>query len=314
MRGVGSGSYGHGLPVGQRRQQDFHPAFSRVDMIIVTKLKDASHLNGCVCRIQGPLTNTRFLCQVIPRAGPAVHVYIKPENLNAQTKAQCIPHTSSATTLPMPLDGVDRRSCSNGSGNADFWPQGEESAEKKAAASLRAQRGAASLAEPKGAISYVRCYNCDEPVPPKSAKVCLGCLCFCYCGTECQAKDALHILDCARHAHHATCDVSDHLPTKLWGETVNSEWLRTALHHHGDVSFCELLSRVGVHGVPGNEAHKLLCGCTRPLSPHRYLIEPPEGSPALGTRTLRSWAEYYQARELENSSPAALLRNFPLTL
>ena len=91
-------------------------------------------------------------------------------------------------------------------------------------------------------------------------------------------------------------------------------WLGAAMDHRGDLTYCELLERLGVHGEP---AYGLLCGCQGAPVEHRPLVEPVGGDGLVGPMPadgLHSWADYYAARGLPPSSPLSTLLSFPLTL
>ena len=120
------------------------------------------------------------------------------------------------------------------------------------------------LVRPASAVAFVCCQLCGTPVADVEALVCGGCRCVCYCSQRCQAADTGHANECDAYARHMATDVSlslgSHAPAWL-GETMN---------HRCDTSYCTLLERCGVH----NELYGVLCGCTLPSSPHRYLIDP----------------------------------------
>ena len=88
-------------------------------------------------------------------------------------------------------------------------------------------------------------------------------------------------------------------------------WLRTCCAHHGQL--CDLLKAADMH----DETYTVLCGCTRPESPHRFVPNPLAASDTValaGTVPIHSWSEYYALRGLSTNSPVAVLLTWPLTL
>ena len=132
-----------------------------------------------------------------------------------------------------------------------------------------------------------------------------------YCSPQCQSKDhaATHGKECSNFGRYMSRDVGVRLSDNGGEEP---EWLKLAMDHQCDESYCEQLERLGVHD---NAAYRLLCGCQGAPSPHRALIDPIPGTideePAV---VHDNWLSYYRARGLPLSSPIAVLLSFPLTL
>ena len=159
------------------------------------------------------------------------------------------------------------------------------------------------VSPPNDAVAFLRCTYCQKPL--SEPLVCGGCMCVSYCGPACQRahRAAVHEKECESFGRYARRDVRVELPT-------NPTWLRTAMDHRGDMTYCELLEQMGAH----DGAYKLMCGCQGAPSPHRHLIEPLDGTALPAIEKVESWADYYDARGLPLDSPVAALLSFPMTL
>jgi hypothetical protein len=143
--------------------------------------------------------------------------------------------------------------------------------------------------------------------------LCSGCLCVSYCSPQCQSKDhSAHGKECNNFARYVGRDVTVSLSD---GGSDDPEWLKGAMEHRCDESYCEQLERLGVHE---DAAYRLLCGCQGAPSPHSALIEPIPGTleedSRAGPVVHKDWLGFYRARGLPLSSPIATLLSFPLTI
>ena len=157
-------------------------------------------------------------------------------------------------------------------------------------------------------VAFLRCQVCEVRVAEPT--VCSGCLAVCYCSQMCQVADAAHEADCAAFARHMTTDVR----VRLVGvDEEEPSWVRVAMDHRCEMSWCELLERLGVHEDP---AYGLLCGCTMPGPTPVQVCEGVEAQElSADAPPLTNWAAYYAARTLlPLTSPRALLLTWPLTV
>ena len=166
------------------------------------------------------------------------------------------------------------------------------------------------LVKPNGTVAFLCCQVCEKPVAEPS--VCSGCHAVCYCSQMCQLADAVHEEECAAYARHMSTDVR----VRLDGD--DPEWLKRAMDHRCDETWCDLIERMGVHD---DDAYGLICGCTMPGPSPRMVCQvvPDEtetANPAnANVAPLSSWAEYYRTRaRLPPESPLALLLSWPLTV
>ena len=135
-----------------------------------------------------------------------------------------------------------------------------------------------SLVSPAhGSIQFVSCIYCGAAL--STPMVCAGCHGVSYCSPACQHKDTHHKSTCSDVARYMQTNVRVSLdPEAVTGHgrgdrksARDPEWLRSAMDHQCDASFCSVLQEMGVHE---EEAYQLLCGCTGPMSPHRAPLAP----------------------------------------
>ena len=175
-------------------------------------------------------------------------------------------------------------------------------AQEHASAEEAASNKPALVAVSPSSVAFLRCQSCERRVP---VRVCAGCYCVSYCSSACLEKDSEHITECSSYARHFQRDVSVNLP----GDPA---WIRTAMHHRGDMELCDLLQTLGLH----DGTYSLLCGCVHPSSPHRYVPNPAglPSEPITGAEIPSNWNEYYTMRQLPTASAASLLLSWPLTV
>ena len=94
----------------------------------------------------------------------------------------------------------------------------------------------------------------------------------------------------------------------------NPKWLQVTMDRQSSLGWCDLLKAASMH----DEVFGVLCGCTPPTSPHRYvpdLVSAAATSVVTGTApTISSWSEYYVHRGVRSEAPLAVLLSWPLTL
>lgn len=173
----------------------------------------------------------------------------------------------------------------------------------------------------QSSVAFVRCHGCQKSLDSGvSPLICGKCKGVAYCSAECQSRDwaSNHGKECDNFARYMATDVNVSLATDGADEP---SWLKAAMHHTCNQSYCSLLEQMGVHD---NSAYRLLCGCQGAPSPYRALVEDIPGELVDSERTCSStlsaaqrvhtWAEYYRARGVPLDSPIATLLSFPLTL
>ena len=185
------------------------------------------------------------------------------------------------------------------------------SARTQRARTQRAELGPLpTLVAARGAINFVCCHTCHEPVA--NPRVCGQCRAVCYCSERCQTEDfESHHSDCANLAAHVVADFRVRM-------LPEPDWLGKAQDHRCDMSWCELLRRLGCHDL---ECYKLLCGCCLPSRTHRYVISSLPNGEVLKSGPgeavhVQSWSHYYEHRksQLPRESPLALLLTWPMTV
>ena len=155
----------------------------------------------------------------------------------------------------------------------------------------------------QSSVAFVRCHGCQKSLDAGvSPLLCGKCKGVAYCSAECQSRDwaSNHGKECDNFARYMATEVNVSLATDGADEP---SWLKAAMHHTCDQSYCSLLEQMGVHD---NSAYRLLCGCQGAPSPYRALVEDIPGELVDSERTssstfsaaqrVHTWAEYYRAR------------------